>query len=221
MNTRLNLFMRSEELTAAKLAEILQVQPSSISHLLSGRNKPSFEFIARILRMFPDLSPDWIINGSGEMYRSKSTIDNNITNIDTLSYHSQINKENISDNQKINEVTNVTSVYCPDKVDSIKNGSNMISDDELSSQTSFSQNDNQFDNDNDSKGDDPIIVAHGSSNESAQIEILNHPLPNIGCTTPVNNSCNDEIQSFKNSSSLIEKVFVIYSDKTFEIYNQK
>lgn len=73
MNERLAQFMRSEQLTAAKLAEIVQVQPSSISHLLSGRNKPNFEFVSRMLRMFPELNPDWIINGIGSMYRRKQT----------------------------------------------------------------------------------------------------------------------------------------------------
>ena len=64
--------MKAEQLTAAKLAEIVQVQPSSISHLLSGRNKPNFEFVARMLRMFPELNPDWLINGIGAMYRNSS-----------------------------------------------------------------------------------------------------------------------------------------------------
>lgn len=72
MNARLGKFMREENITAAKLAEILQIQPSSISHLLSGRNKPNFDFIARILKMFPDLNPDWLINGDGSMHRDQN-----------------------------------------------------------------------------------------------------------------------------------------------------
>lgn len=65
--------MRREGLTAVKFAEIMEVQPSSISHLLSGRNKPNFEFISRILLRFPELNPEWIINGQGEIYKSKTT----------------------------------------------------------------------------------------------------------------------------------------------------
>ncbi len=65
--------MRREGLTAVKFAEIMEVQPSSISHLLSGRNKPNFEFISRILLRFPELNPDWIINGQGRVYKSKTT----------------------------------------------------------------------------------------------------------------------------------------------------
>lgn len=70
MKDRLAKFMELEGFTSVKFAEIMEVQPSSISHLLSGRNKPNFEFISRLLLRFPDLSPDWIINGIGEIYKS-------------------------------------------------------------------------------------------------------------------------------------------------------
>ncbi|MCC8062754.1 MAG: helix-turn-helix transcriptional regulator [Rikenellaceae bacterium] len=71
MKDRLAQFLKSESLTAVKFAEIMEVQPSSISHLLSGRNKPNFEFISRMLLRFPDLNPDWMINGIGPVYRSE------------------------------------------------------------------------------------------------------------------------------------------------------
>lgn len=82
MNERLAHFMKLEGLTAVKFAEIMEVQPSSISHLLSGRNKPNFEFISRILLRFPRLNPDWIINGIGSVYKSKTpTESTDITNV--------------------------------------------------------------------------------------------------------------------------------------------
>ena len=71
MKDRLAQFLKSESLTAVKFAEIMEVQPSSISHLLSGRNKPNFEFISRMLLRFPNLNPDWMINGTGPVYRSE------------------------------------------------------------------------------------------------------------------------------------------------------
>ena len=70
MKDRLVTLLKSESLTAVKFAEIMEVQPSSISHLLSGRNKPNFDFISKLMFRFPELSPDWIINGTGEMYRN-------------------------------------------------------------------------------------------------------------------------------------------------------
>lgn len=69
MNDRISLLLKEENLTAGKFADILGVQPSGISHLISGRNKPNFDFIAKVLTCFPAVNPDWLILGKGEMYR--------------------------------------------------------------------------------------------------------------------------------------------------------
>lgn len=62
---RLNLLMDYYELTAALLAEKIDVQRSSISHILSGRNKPSLEFVLKILKTFPEVELYWLLNGTG------------------------------------------------------------------------------------------------------------------------------------------------------------
>lgn len=72
MKDRLSKFIREEQLTPSKLAEIVGVQPSSISHLLSGRNKPGFDFISNLLRRFPHLNPYWLILGNEPMYNSQA-----------------------------------------------------------------------------------------------------------------------------------------------------
>lgn len=71
MDKRLQQFLDLEDLTPSKLADILQIQRSGISHLLSGRNKPSFDFIEGILKNFPQINPDWLILGKGKPYRSQ------------------------------------------------------------------------------------------------------------------------------------------------------
>lgn len=71
MKNRLEEFLRLEGLTSVKFAEIMQIQPSSVSHILSGRNNPNFDFVSRMLQRFPNLNPDWFINGIGNIYRSK------------------------------------------------------------------------------------------------------------------------------------------------------
>lgn len=53
------------QLSAALLADKIEVQRSSISHLLSGRNKPSLEFVLKILKSFPDVELYWLLNGVG------------------------------------------------------------------------------------------------------------------------------------------------------------
>ena len=71
MKDRLTLFMQSEGLTAYRLAEIIDVQPSAISHILSERNKPGYDFLFKLFSAFPKLNPSWLILGSGEMYLDK------------------------------------------------------------------------------------------------------------------------------------------------------
>lgn len=70
MKERLINLLRDKGLSAVRFAEIMGVQASSISHLLSGRNKPNFDFIAKLLERFPEVSPDWFILGKGDMYRT-------------------------------------------------------------------------------------------------------------------------------------------------------
>jgi transcriptional regulator with XRE-family HTH domain len=63
---RLKLIMETNEISATQFAEILDVQRSSISHLLSGRNKPSLEFVLKVLKNFKDVELYWLLNGTGE-----------------------------------------------------------------------------------------------------------------------------------------------------------
>ncbi len=70
MRERLEKFIKTEGLTPSRFAEIMGVQPSSISHILGGRNKPSFDFIEKMLLRFPKINPDWLLLGKGTMYRS-------------------------------------------------------------------------------------------------------------------------------------------------------
>lgn len=52
-------------LSASAFADKLGVQRSSISHILSGRNKPSLEFVMKILHAFPEVELYWLLNGKG------------------------------------------------------------------------------------------------------------------------------------------------------------
>ncbi|MFO7790810.1 MAG: helix-turn-helix transcriptional regulator [Bacteroidales bacterium] len=70
MKDRILQIIEAEELTAAKFAQEIGVQPSSISHIVSGRNKASVDLITKILRRFPGISTDWLMLGKGEMYKS-------------------------------------------------------------------------------------------------------------------------------------------------------
>lgn len=71
MKDRIALIMSVKNLSPTELADRLKVQRSSISHILSERNKPSLEFMLKIVEAFPDLSLDWVFRGEGAMLKSQ------------------------------------------------------------------------------------------------------------------------------------------------------
>lgn len=71
MRDRILHFLTQENISSAKFADEIGVQRSSVSHILSGRNNPSFDFIQKILRRFELLNAEWLIIGRGEMFKSQ------------------------------------------------------------------------------------------------------------------------------------------------------
>ena len=59
-------------LTASSFADKINVQRSSISHLLSGRNKPSLDFILKVIESFPDVELLWLLNGKGNFPKGEN-----------------------------------------------------------------------------------------------------------------------------------------------------
>ena len=62
---RIKKIINDSELSSAAFADQLGVQRSSISHILSGRNKPSLDFILKLLKAFPTVASDWLLFGEG------------------------------------------------------------------------------------------------------------------------------------------------------------
>lgn len=60
-------------MTAGKFAELVGVQAPRVSHILSGRNKPGYDLIVKIMENFPNINPDWLLLGEGPMYRGAQT----------------------------------------------------------------------------------------------------------------------------------------------------
>ena len=67
MKERILEFLRTENKSSAQFAEEIGVQPSGISHILSGRNNPSLDFILKMLEKYQFLSSDWLLFGKGSM----------------------------------------------------------------------------------------------------------------------------------------------------------
>lgn len=67
MNNRIEQFMDYKGLSPSELADAIGVQRSNITHVLHGRNKPSFQFITKMLETFPEINAKWLLTGKGEM----------------------------------------------------------------------------------------------------------------------------------------------------------
>ncbi|ESU18872.1 XRE family transcriptional regulator [Flavobacterium cauense R2A-7] len=70
---RLEIILEYYGLSASGFADKIGVQRSSLSHLLSGRNKPSLDFILKIIEVFPEVDLYWILNGKGNFPKSEPT----------------------------------------------------------------------------------------------------------------------------------------------------
>jgi len=69
MDGRIALLLKFKNVSATSFADAIDVQRSSISHILSGRNKPSLEFIQKVLKAYPEINPEWLVSGKGSMTR--------------------------------------------------------------------------------------------------------------------------------------------------------
>lgn len=71
---RLEIILDYYALNASSFADKIGVQRSSMSHLLSGRNKPSLDFVMKIMEVFPDVDLYWILNGKGSFPKNNDDI---------------------------------------------------------------------------------------------------------------------------------------------------
>ena len=60
---RIRLIMKSGNLSASDFASKIDVKPSNLSHVLSGRNKPSLDFLEKVINAYPNVNASWLITG--------------------------------------------------------------------------------------------------------------------------------------------------------------
>lgn len=130
MREKLLKLIKTENLTSSKLAELLGVQPSGISHIMSGRNKPSFDLVQKILRRFPNINPDWLLLDGEQMYRAtpnSQTSENALFVTDSEPGQEIHNTENLSEQSDLQEtsVTIHNQTKIPAAIQSLQNRGNI------------------------------------------------------------------------------------------------
>ena len=69
--SRLQVIFEREGISASIFADKVGVQRSAISHILSGRNKPGFDLLQKIIAKFPTINTEWLITGLGDPYKQQ------------------------------------------------------------------------------------------------------------------------------------------------------
>ena len=90
MTERINKLMKYTKMSASQFADKIGVQRSSVSHVLSGRNKPSLDFVTKILESFSEINPDWLLRGEGNMLNDEN---DDLFSKNTISESAKVGKE--------------------------------------------------------------------------------------------------------------------------------
>lgn len=90
---RIATLIESLGMKTADFADKVGIQKSAVSHLIGGRNNPSFEVIGSMLQAFPELNPDWLILGKGDMWRKVETVPSTKNSLQNQRAHSTSLKE--------------------------------------------------------------------------------------------------------------------------------
>lgn len=77
MKERLLVFLKAKGLTQAKFADSINVARAAVSHIIAGRNLPSYEFLCNTMKVYPELNIEWLMLGIGEMYGNDSRTERN------------------------------------------------------------------------------------------------------------------------------------------------
>ena len=99
---RLKKVLEYYQLSASAFAEKINVQRSSISHLLSGRNKPSLDFVLKVLQTFEEVELYWLLNGKGTFPKKETKLE-----YASSLFPDEQNKESDSEQEVINNNSNL------------------------------------------------------------------------------------------------------------------
>lgn len=109
MIERINKIIEANNMSTTQFADTINIQRPSMSHIIAGRNNPSLDFVTKVLKAFPNINPDWLIFGSGEMYRNDAN-----------------NSERIENNTSKNEISNEYDLFSSAIETDTKNQSNLV-----------------------------------------------------------------------------------------------
>ncbi len=204
ISQRLEMVFRYKSITPKEFSEVMNIQRSAISHILSGRNKPSIDFLERFIQNFPEFNVEWLISGKGEMIKNSS---NNITkpltnllkgnNRNSEITPSLFDETNVKNSQNLESVTHVNTVANNDD-EAARDYSCNSRKDFIANQRAFIKESNtQFNSEPESNSQLNQTNFDGNTRSGMSPKKLENIQPD--------------------SWSNIERMILVYNDGTFEI----
>lgn len=65
MRERIHQIMKMKSVNAAEFADLMQIKRPGLSHILTGRNNPSLDFVIKLKETFPEINLEWLLYGRG------------------------------------------------------------------------------------------------------------------------------------------------------------
>lgn len=211
---RIAKIIKKNGLTSQQFAEMIDSQSSTISHILGGRNLPSFKIIYSILDKFPEINPDWLIFGREEMFRAdnkpistpQEALEPNTSPISPISETSSMQHSTSANSPSIGMLF-ATSKHNDESENSLF--TNVLQEGRHKGETSANEANNN-------KMETPSQGHIGGNNEVRDEFIL--PLCN---TEESKNKGKEDIVEPKQLDNTPQKVMVFYKDNTFEVFTPR
>lgn len=186
---RIEMIMQEKNLSNVIFCAKTNISPASLSHIIGGRTKPTLPILRNIIAAFPDLNPEWVFMGTGEMYATtKQNISSDQSMQDSDATLGDDNEQAYIDNQKTSSIdsSNVS----------------LLKDDEVS-YSALSGN----------KSDTQLFNFESSNNEASQLRQHKIPMPSIS------DIVRETLITVQKPQRNIVEVRIFFDDGTFETFS--
>lgn len=134
MNNRLKQFLTVENISQSQFADSINIVRATVSHVLSGRNYPSYDFLKALMTRYPRLNIDWLMFGKGKMYKDQTIAEqpkDDVSLFDDIPQESPLSDVNLhTEENPIDKIKasndKITLIKTPDKTVNQRNISKIV-----------------------------------------------------------------------------------------------
>lgn len=208
MVERINLLLKAKNVTARQFAEEIGIQPSGMSHILSGRNNPSLDFVMKVVRRWPEVNINWLMFGNGEMFATLPLNAQSSSQQFTTSQHDM--------HQQNNVVTENRDLFSQVDSDTTSQSSSHVSE------SSELFNNNERDIPEAANNDVSSLVSTQNHHDVTVKSEISQPAENRVNEVPKESGLVQPILApngvMPSKGKKIAKIVVLYDDRTFAEY---